>query len=247
WLESQGYRLRSRFSPGWIPSWISGGVPRFSAADGFPAHRRWNDAIRVEDGTTVWLKLSPIDSAELEISAFFMSAALRGDQRNHCCPLLDFLCPPLIDGKALWLLVFPLLHDPLQPLPETVGEATDMLLDLAEGLCFMHEHNVAHRDICPNNTMMDARDVIPSGWTAYMPSYYSKDDGMVHPIHTKSRLRTPVRYYFIDFGLSSIFPSAEERQLVVGDIAQNVGPPELSTTVPYDPFALDIRMFGDTI
>lgn len=96
--------------------------------------------------------------------------------------------------------------------------------------------------------MMDATHLIPGGWSYHIPLYvFPTETSPAQRIQVKSRSRVPVKYYFIDFGLSSIFPSFAERKLVVGDIAQNTTVPELSKRVPYDPFALDIRMFGDLI
>lgn len=196
----------------------------------------------------MWLKLCPENTAELDVSAFFISGPRRFDPRNHCCPLLDFLRPPLIAGKKRWILVLPLLRGTLEPPPETVKDLTALLLDLAEGLLFMHDNNVAHRDICLNNSMMDAEDLIPGGWSAFAPNYYFQPDGMVaRAVRVKARSSARVKYYFIDFGLSSRFESFASRKLVLGDVAQNLTVPELSKRVPYDAFALDIRMFGDLI
>jgi hypothetical protein len=35
-LEAHGYRLRSRYSPGWQPSWLRSGKDFFDAEDGQP-------------------------------------------------------------------------------------------------------------------------------------------------------------------------------------------------------------------
>ncbi|EJD44858.1 hypothetical protein AURDEDRAFT_124948 [Auricularia subglabra TFB-10046 SS5] len=248
WLEAQGYMLRSRFHADWVPSWLVANVSPVRASDHYPAKSAWVDATRIEDNASVWLKLTPENTTELDISAFFISGPRRFDPRNHCCPLLDFLRPPLIEGKKQWLLIMPLLRGTLEPPPATVKELASAVLDLAEGLLFMHENNVAHRDICLNNTMMDGTDLIPGGWSAFAPNYRFGPNGMVsHAIRVKSRSSTPVKYYFIDFGLSSRFTSFSDRKLVVGDVAQNLTVPELSKRVPYDPFALDVRMFGDMI
>ena len=102
-------------------------------------------ATRVEDKATVWLKISPVSSSELEIQARFMAAALRDDPKNACCPLLDFLAPPLINGQQVWLLVMPALRPIDRPEPKTVQDVLAMVSDLSRGLAFLHQHNVAHR------------------------------------------------------------------------------------------------------
>lgn len=55
---------------------------------------------------------------------------------------------------------------------------------------------------------------------------------------------TGVKYYFIDFGLSSRFDDGDVDRLVTGRICQQ-DVPELSDTVPYDPFAADVYLLGD--
>lgn len=53
WLETQGYRLRSRFRPDWVPSWLAAKVSPFGASDHYSAKSGWIDAIRIEDNATV--------------------------------------------------------------------------------------------------------------------------------------------------------------------------------------------------
>jgi len=80
-----------------------------------------------------------------------------------------------------------------------------------------------------------------------------------HPIkidHTPDRLRLAectsrtvagVKYYFVDFGISSYFPDATPPRLVLGDSGRDQDPPELSNTEPYDPFKLDIFIIGNML
>jgi len=192
-----------------------------------------------------------------------MAQDLRDDPRNSVCPLLDYLRPPLVDGAEAWLLVMPVLRHIDQPEPLTVGHAVGMVSSLATGLSFLHEQNVAHRwgnlwgrvsarltvvrrDICVMNVMLDASQMIPSGWFPYLPtSYFPSEDAPHQPIQVVRN--APLKYYFVDFGESSMFASMEARRLVVGKIAQNQTVPELSDSVPYDAFKLDVRMFGDLV
>ena len=53
-----------------------------------------------------------------------------------------------------------------------------------------------------------------------------------------------IKYMIIDFGLSTQFASFEERELVVGRMAQDATIPELSDHYPYDPFAVDVYTLG---
>ena len=54
-----------------------------------------------------------------------------------------------------------------------------------------------------------------------------------------------VKYYFADFGISVHVPDADRPRLVTGDSGRDQDPPELSLTVPYDPFKLDIFIVGN--
>ena len=59
-----------------------------------------------------------------------------------------------------------------------------------------------------------------------------------------SRMEHPVRYYYIDFGLSEHFaPGASS--LVVGDVGRDAEVPELSSTTPYDGYKADIYALGN--
>lgn len=52
------------------------------------------------------------------------------------------------------------------------------------------------------------------------------------------------RYYFIDFGISTRFEGPGPYR-VTGCIGRDPSPPELSETVPYDPFKLDVYVLGN--
>ncbi|KAJ7630024.1 hypothetical protein DFH06DRAFT_1005613 [Mycena polygramma] len=70
-----------------------------------------------------------------------------------------------------------------------------------QGLQFMHHHHVAHRDCNSANIMMDGKHLYPHGFYPDIihqdlkPNKYSDATN-----HTRTKL--PVKYYFIDFGLS---------------------------------------------
>lgn len=65
-----------------------------------------------------------------------------------------------------------------------------------------------------------------------------------------SRFTTPrsVKYYYVDFGISSQFTSDDEEQtsrLVVGTDGLDDEVPELSDVTPYDPFKVDVFILGN--
>ena len=62
-----------------------------------------------------------------------------------------------------------------------------------------------------------------------------------------SRLEAGVKYYFVDYGISSYFPPGSRRESVLGITGRDQDVPELSNDVPYDPFKVDIFTIGNVI
>ena len=56
-----------------------------------------------------------------------------------------------------------------------------------------------------------------------------------------------VKYYFVDYGISSHFPTGSEAHLVLGRDGRDQDVPELSDEVPYDPFKVDIFTIGNVL
>lgn len=89
---------------------------------------------------------------------------------------------------------------------------------------------------------MDASSLYPKGFHPVLR--YLRPDAH-HRANPRSRFGAPkpVKYYFIDFGISAHIPSGAPKEVVGTDgIDQDV--PELSDTVPYDPFKVDIFILG---
>lgn len=59
------------------------------------------------------------------------------------------------------------------------------------------------------------------------------------------RVDVPVRYYYIDFGISTRFAPNQGPTLVLGTQGLDDEVPELSDTIPYDPFKTDIFIVGN--
>ncbi|KAF8508935.1 hypothetical protein BU17DRAFT_56469 [Hysterangium stoloniferum] len=244
-LQQRGYLLRPRYSPTWIPSWLANGTDQFLAEDGLRNHK-WNilDAVRIVDNLKVTLKLVPTDTEEIPIARFLSSGDLREDPRNSAVPIMDVL--PLPDTDGLAILVMPFLRDFFDPPFRYRIEFIELIRRLLQGLEFMHENNVAHRDACWFNIMMDATNLIPRGF--HHVDTHSHDGNRYSKFTYKTRISVaPVQYYFIDFGLSSRFSSFEGRRLVIGTVGQNYFVPEFSSPVPYDPFPIDIYQVGGVI
>jgi hypothetical protein len=110
------------------------------------------------------------------------------------------------------------------------------------------------------NIMMDANELIPDG---FHPRRMDRSPDLSRRIKPLRRhdLKQPIRYYYIDFGISSWFRDAKRadsdmdywhrpadkklRRLVRGNVCQDPRAQDVYTTDPYDPFLLDICILGD--
>lgn len=88
--------------------------------------------------------------------------------------------------------------------------------------------------------MMDARALYPAG---HHPVRLSATPDGQKSVSSLPRAGRNVRYYYIDFGLSSRF-SKGSSVLVIGDVGRAYVP-ELSSEIPYDAFKVDIFALGD--
>ncbi|KAL4249024.1 hypothetical protein ABKN59_007332 [Abortiporus biennis] len=246
WLEEQGYMLRPRYRPGWIPSWKSKNDLPFRYEDGqrhYPDEI--NDATRISDGEIVILKRFSQERhpEELEITKFFSTQPLSTHPKNHCVPLYDVLQPP--DDPDKVILVLPLLRNFLDPSFQTVGEAVECFRQLFEGIQFMHECNVAHRDCTSLNTMLDPKPMYPNLFHPAAPNWNSK---LTWFAKYHSRTSRPTKYYFIDFGISEKFYPENGPPLTLAIQGGDPTAPELQNpTGPVNPFPTDIYYLGNMI
>ncbi len=88
---------------------------------------------------------------------------------------------------------------------------------------------------------MDARALYPGG---HHPVRRNYTPDAIYKATPLTRTERPVRYFYIDFGLSVKFAEGEPRY-VVGDVGRDDEVPELSSHVPYDPFKVDIYALGN--
>lgn len=99
------------------------------------------------------------------------------------------------------------------------------------------------RDCSLGNIMMDAPSVFPNG---FHPCSITRDRGGVHGIKTIPRYKAsgPIRYYFVDFGISRLYEEGEEHSVIGGDGAdQDI--PEMADQDSYDPFPADVFIVGN--
>ncbi|KAL5536269.1 hypothetical protein ACEPAF_90 [Sanghuangporus sanghuang] len=242
-LESHGYRLRQRYKPDWKPSWLTT-KRSLVFHDDFKPHRSpvSIDAIRISDGRRVFLKQILKPSSELDIHSFLSDDNKLKDPRNHTVPLLDVF--PDDSEPSYVYIVMPLLRPFDLPLFFSVDEVVEFVRQLLEGLVFMHKLDVAHRDCSDLNIMMDAEPMYPKG---FHPKNTTTDTTGYRKAHPKRRrdVLSSVRYYFIDFGISTMFGPDETDKTVLGLEGQDNTVPELSERYPYDPFLVDIFIVGN--
>lgn len=103
--------------------------------------------------------------------------------------------------------------------------------------------SVSCRDCSDLNNMLEASSMYPYGFDPILQN--TAVDWKKGRAKFKNRSECPnIKYFFIDFGLSTHFTNDNMERLVTGTMCQaNV--PELSDWVPYDPFAVDIYLLGD--
>ncbi|KAI0325242.1 hypothetical protein GY45DRAFT_1261218 [Cubamyces sp. BRFM 1775] len=247
WLEERGYMVRPRYRSDWVPSWHKdGGNDYYMREDGQDIVRGYVlDATRVADDTVVVLKQIRLSEHpyEIDICRYFSSEPRASDPTNHCVPIYDFLDVP--DDPDLKLIVMPLLRKFYDPRFLTVGEAVEFFRQAFEGLHFMHAHHVAHRDCGKLIIMMDPRPLYPKLF--HFASISDTRDWTGTAKHY-TRTRTPIKYYFIDFGLSRRFNPAKgpPRSRPIWGADRTV--PEFHKSLqPCDPFPTDVYYLGNVI
>ncbi|KAI0744018.1 hypothetical protein C8Q80DRAFT_1272620 [Daedaleopsis nitida] len=204
------------------------------------------DATRAADGEVVVIKRiqKSYHQYESAIGRYLTSPPLSDDPRNRCCPILDVLQDPLNDDFEL--LVMPLLRRYNDPKFETVGEAIEFFRQALEGLQFMHEHHVAHRDCMTLNIMMDPKPILPDLFHFSLSRKTRDYKGYIKP---STRTAHPVRYYWTDFGLSRRYNSDDTNPLEVPIFGGDKSVPEFNKDPhsPCNPFRTDVYYVGNLI
>ncbi|KAF5379422.1 hypothetical protein D9615_006620 [Tricholomella constricta] len=251
-LLSNGYQLRPRYNPEWVPSWIRAAQPTeyLDYEDSIPLlmYTHLNDALHVQDGSKVVFKHVKRLSKETVIVTSLSDIA---DPRNHCVPVLAVLSLPgatELDPRDALLVMPRLIHFAMLPFC-FVGEFAEAMRQFVEGLQFMHECGVAHRDACHFNLMMDGSKVVPNGCHFVRPI---SPTGIVRDTiewHTRWSVK-PNKYYFIDFDLAASYARGVEIETQVGRIGQDRSVPEFAfplSPFPYNPFKVDIYQLGNAL
>ncbi|KAI0358579.1 hypothetical protein OH77DRAFT_1578883 [Trametes cingulata] len=248
WLAERGYALRPRYKKDWKPSWKAH-PDRFAMdfEDWYASRTAFIlDATRVSDNSSVVLKRvkKSTNPREVEIIKHLSSDDLKSDPRNHTVPLLDVFLVP--DDPDVTILVMPLLRPRNDPPWSTVGEVIAFLSQIFQGLQFMHEKNIAHRDCQGPNIMFDPRPMYPN---MFHPRVQDKTRDWKGKAKHSTRTACPVKYYYIDFGISYMYNPDDgpprEHPIRGGD--KSVPEFQAWCGEPLDPFPTDIYYLGNMI
>lgn len=87
--------------------------------------------------------------------------------------------------------------------------------------------------------MMDGRSLYPKGF--HPSAQHMSPSCKTRAIHLRRIHAPPVKYFFIDFGISTIFSESQDR-VAYGVLGREAAPEQEEAS--YDPFALDIYVLG---
>ncbi|VDC07534.1 unnamed protein product [Peniophora sp. CBMAI 1063] len=210
-------------------------------------------ARRRDDGALVVMKIVKKDAHPNELKILLFLSEIK-DSRNYNVPILDSFDVPV--DPTLTITVLPLLRRADDPPFETVWEVVECIRQLLEGLQFMHEHNIAHRDCFWPDIMMDA------SWMCMRPFHPANPErsgdwrGLAkHISRTETFMRTGkhVKYFFVDMGISR---HSEGHDPICGNLRELPTVPgdgfvlehqDARNNTPSDLFATDVYLLGNTI
>jgi serine/threonine protein kinase len=101
-----------------------------------------------------------------------------------------------------------------------------------------------YSDIAPQNMVIEESRLIPKGSHWCGLDSHSGFPGDFFSWKNRCSLRPAVQYYYIDFGLSKHFPGGKESARITATLRTFPMIPELSLTVPYNPFYVDVFQLG---
>ncbi|THH31343.1 hypothetical protein EUX98_g2857 [Antrodiella citrinella] len=242
YLRAHDLELRSRYQPGWIPSWKGTNKNPRDCDDGPPRSAVFAEIdakLSNDKMVTVKYVSSCMHPNEVSVVEYFNSPDLRKDRNNHCIPLV---LEPLHHSKDTSFLVSPLLRTYDNPRFSTIGEFVEFIDQSFKGLNFMHDHNVAYR-CATMELMMEPAPLFPD---MFHPLATDRSRDLKHRARRTTRTRKPTRYYFTDFGNSEKYKTDTERTAspLLG-LSKELQPPEFKqSNEPRDPFPTDVYYLG---
>ncbi|KAH9480222.1 hypothetical protein JR316_0006820 [Psilocybe cubensis] len=179
----------------------------------------------------VAIKLVKADTDELKILQFLKTVDLNVLKDNCVIPILDILP---IEGFSFVVMPRWGIY-PFRPWPRTLRELLGLIHSKLRALNFLHEHNIAHRDINEGN---------------FLVNHCLHDDYVLHPtIRRELRSQDRLLYAIFDFDQSIKLPHGVDRSQfrlpyykswgtynVVSDTAQG--------EYDFNPFIFDVGALG---
>ena len=95
------------------------------------------------------------------------------------------------------------------------------------------------------NIMMDGDALYPKGFHPAVLEKTQDFKGWARHYDRADMAIGKVKYYFVDFGLSTHFKNPQSSRMVRGIDGRDQEVPELSEYLPYDPFKTDIFILGN--
>ncbi|KAJ7289090.1 hypothetical protein C8J57DRAFT_1706014 [Mycena rebaudengoi] len=198
------------------------------------------DAVRVKDGRKVVIKRMATGSEEHKIIAHLSSGSQLSDPRNRTVPVLDNITHT--QDPSISFVVMPFARRFSHP-PFSLSRG--ICQGNTAGLQFMHEQKISHFDIAVQNMVMDEPPVVPKGSHFARPSTHRGSFGL---FSWRKRCSVgPLNYWYIDFGNSDLYPEGTEKARTLGLLRNCKEIQELSNTVPYNPFKVDVCQLGIVI
>ncbi|RPD57479.1 hypothetical protein L227DRAFT_613501 [Lentinus tigrinus ALCF2SS1-6] len=243
-LEYKSYFLRRRYQPRWEPSWKN--YPNRHPSEFEDWHRHENTAIidarRMVNRYPRLVALKRINkSEELFLIDWLYSPVNRRDPRNHTVQVLDKW---QMDDRSV--LAMPLLRPCDDPAWDTVGEVVSFLKQVFDGVEFMHEKNVAHRDIKASSIMYDPLHMYYEGF--YHPLLRDRNYELTGKAKHRTRTDQPVKYFFVSFGKANRYwDTTRPRESPLLDRKMTLGELQHLDDRPVDPFKTDIYALGKMV
>jgi serine/threonine protein kinase len=226
-----------------------------------------------ENGKNVFIKRvdSRTHPKEVKIASRLGLPEKQKDKRNHCVPILAIFSDDR--DPWYQYIVMPVLRPFNEPNFTSFGEVVDYVNQTLEvgiltlssvsllnlvfrgsytytsrmwhigecnprfGCCADHESS---SDCAAENILMDGSNLYKGGWHP-MNTWLAPDGGVLSL--SRKRSEVEIKYYFIDFGLSTEFSPEQRDRLVTGELGRIVAP-EQNCGLPYDPFKLDVYYLG---
>ncbi|KAJ7602658.1 hypothetical protein DFH06DRAFT_1023579 [Mycena polygramma] len=177
---------------------------------------------------------------EVKIAQMLAGPPHEGEPRNHSIPVFEVLLDAEDDDKQILVMLLLLRFN--QPIFDTVGEVVDCFRQIFEGIQYMHQKFIAHRDCGVVNIVQDPTKLYPAGFHPVQPRWDLSFKKHSRPI---TRAECWPRYY-IDFGLSRQYDPADglpfENVILGGDKS----PPE-HRFLACNPFPTDIYFLGNLL